>query len=106
MGFERIWINTNNTNTCKTKKFQTGKIQQVGNSNDIGIMATASGDEPFDGFVLIGPFYFLRDGDANPKVVKRFRFQNHFEGLNYDPECVGSFTKWVNRNSRYPFTVF
>jgi hypothetical protein len=38
--------------------------------------------------------------DANPKVVKRFRFQNHFEGLNYDPECVGSFTNWVNRNSR------
>jgi hypothetical protein len=44
--------------------------------------------------------------DANPKVVKRFRFQNHFEGLNYDPECVGSFTKWFNRKSRYRLLSF
>ena len=41
--------------------------------------------------------YFLRGWDAKPKVVKRFRFQNHFEGLNYDSECVGSFTSRFNR---------
>jgi len=30
-------------NTINEKIFQTGKLQQVGNSNDIGIMATTSG---------------------------------------------------------------
>lgn len=39
--------------------FQTGKMQQVGNSNDIGIMAaTTSGDEPIAGFVRINAIFY------------------------------------------------
>ena len=39
--------------------FQTGKMQQVGNSNDIGIMAaTTSGDEPLVGFVRINAIFY------------------------------------------------
>jgi hypothetical protein len=38
-------------------------------------------------------------GDIGSKVIIKFIFQNHFGGLNYDYECVGSFTKYPNRNS-------
>jgi hypothetical protein len=47
--------------------FQTGKMQQVGNSNDIGIWLLRQGNEPTSGFVRINAFYFLRDGMRSQK---------------------------------------
>ena len=40
------------------------------------------------------------------KVIIKFKNQNHFTGLKYDNECVGSFTNCLNRISPYQHSRF
>ena len=86
--------------------FQTGKMQQVGNSNDIGIMAaTTSGDEPIAGFVRINAFLFYGMG-YEAKSNNKIENSKSFARLNCDNEGVGSFTSLFNRSLPVSPAVF
>jgi len=76
--------------------FQTGKMQQVGNSNDIGIwLLLRQGNEPIIGFIRIKAIFYGMGYES--KSNNKIENSKSFARLNCDNEGVGSFTTWFNR---------